>query len=97
MLLRKADRADERIEASDARDYLFQFAKHYCKKEVNEMLIKGVSQYVGPDKLSLLNFIEPNFIKPNRESQYFYFYNPQIEMFARFKMKSSFHKTKRII
>lgn len=25
------------------------------------------------------------------------FYNPQIEMFARFKMKSSFHKTKRII
>ena len=61
------------IEASDARDYLFQFAKHYCKKEVNEMLIKGVSQYVGPDKLSLLNFIEPNFIKPNRESQFFYF------------------------
>lgn len=26
-----------------------------------------------------------------------YKYNPQIEMFARFKMKSSFHKTKRII
>lgn len=24
-------------------------------------------------------------------------YNPQIEMFARFKTKSSFHKTKRII
>lgn len=62
------------IEASDARDYLFQFAKHYCKKEVNEMLIKGVSQYVGPDKLSLLNFIEPNFVTPNRECQYFYFY-----------------------
>lgn len=61
------------IDASDARDYLFQFAKHYCKKEVNEMLIKGVSQYVGPDKLSLLGFIEPNFIKPNRESQYLYF------------------------
>ena len=37
------------------------------------MLIKGVSQYVGPDKLSLLGFIEPNFIKPNRESQYLYF------------------------
>jgi len=61
------------IDASDARDFLFQFAKHYCKKEVNEMLIKGVSQYIGPDKLSLLNFIEPNFIKPNRDSQYFYF------------------------
>lgn len=61
------------IEASDARDYLFQFAKHNCNKAVNEMLIKGVSQYVGPDKLSLLAFVEPNFIQPNRESQYFYF------------------------
>lgn len=29
--------------------------------------------------------------------KYLAFYNPQIEMFARFKMKSSFHKTKRII
>lgn len=28
---------------------------------------------------------------------FFAYYNPQIEMFARFKMKSSFHKTKRII
>lgn len=28
---------------------------------------------------------------------FFIIYNPQIEMFARFKMKSSFHKTKRII
>ena len=26
-----------------------------------------------------------------------FIYNPQIEMFARFKTKSSFHKTKRII
>ncbi|MEG2573694.1 MAG: DNA primase, partial [Bacteroides sp.] len=61
------------IEASDARDFLFNFAKHYCCKDVNEMLIKGVSQYVGPDKLSLINFIEPHFLKANRDSQYFYF------------------------
>ena len=31
------------------------------------------------------------------EQQVAFSYNPQIEMFARFKMKSSFHKTKRII
>ena len=31
------------------------------------------------------------------ENQHINIYNPQIEMFARFKMKSSFHKTKRII
>jgi len=37
------------------------------------MLIKGVSQYVGPDKLSLLDFVHPNFIRPTRDQQYFYF------------------------
>ena len=63
----------ESIEAHDARDFLFQFAKHNCVAAVNEMLIKGVSQYVGPDKLSLLDYIEPNFIKPSRDGQYFYF------------------------
>ena len=36
------------------------------------------------------------FLIYNEEDQT-YKYNPQIEMFARFKMKSSFHKTKRII
>lgn len=61
------------IDASEARDYLFNFARHNCKKEVNEMLIKGVSQYVGPDKLSLLSYIEPNFLAPTRDCQYFYF------------------------
>lgn len=34
-----------------------------------------------------------NFTAPGVNEKY----NPQIEMFARFKMKSSFHKTKRII
>ena len=33
----------------------------------------------------------------NALTTFYNVYNPQIEMFARFKMKSSFHKTKRII
>ena len=40
-----------------------------------------------------LNIYENYFLMP----EMFKLYNPQIEMFARFKMKSSFHKTKRII
>lgn len=36
-------------------------------------------------------------LKPYAEAIHTFKYNPQIEMFARFKMKSSFHKTKRII
>jgi len=61
------------IDASDARDYLFDFTKEYCNKKVLELLIRGVSQYVGPDKLKLLNFVQPSFLKPSRETQYFYF------------------------
>lgn len=61
------------IDASDARDYLYQFARHNCKREVVEMLIKGITQYLGPDKLSLLDFIKPNFLTPDRTRQYFYF------------------------
>ncbi len=61
------------IEASDARDFLFEFCEANCNEGVNEMISKGVSQYVGPDKLSILKFIEPNFLNLNREEQYLYF------------------------
>lgn len=61
------------IDASDARDYLFEFAEANCNEAVNEMISKGVSQYVGPDKLSLLRYIEPSFIKASSDTQYFYF------------------------
>jgi len=61
------------VEASDARDFLFEFTEANCNEAVNEMISKGVSQYVGPDKLSLLDFINPNFLKPARDRQYFYF------------------------
>lgn len=70
------------IEASDARDFLFEFTEANCNEAVNEMLSKGVSQYVGPDKLSLLKFIEPNFLKSSRDIQYFYFRNTCWEISA---------------
>ncbi|WP_317340334.1 CHC2 zinc finger domain-containing protein [Phocaeicola coprocola] len=61
------------IEASEARDFLFEFAENNCNEAVNEMLSKGVTQYVGPDKLSLLHFIYPDFLHPVGTEQFFYF------------------------
>ena len=45
----------------------------------------------------IINPDNDRFESVENEKQAIDIYNPQIEMFARFKMKSSFHKTKRII
>lgn len=53
---------------------------------------------LGSDKVSILGYgcmRWPTVPAPDGKGEMIY--NPQIEMFARFKMKSSFHKTKRII
>ncbi len=42
-------------------------------EDVLEMIYCGGPQYLGPDKLSNLPFIEPNFETPVREKQIFYF------------------------
>ena len=49
------------------------------------------------DLVKIQNAINQKYHKEDLESDLNSIYNPQIEMFARFKMKSSFHKTKRII
>lgn len=61
------------IMATDARDYLVQFAEVNCSRNVLEMLYKGSVQYLGPDKLSMLNYIEPRFLDAARDCQFFYF------------------------
>lgn len=61
------------IDHVQARDYIVQFAKANCGKAVLEMLFKGIVQYCGPDKMSLLDYIEPRFLQPSRDAQYIYF------------------------
>lgn len=61
------------IDVDDARDFMFEFARQHCSRFVNNQLLKGGSQYVGPFQMSRLSFIRPNFISPSRDEQYFYF------------------------
>ena len=63
----------ETIDVDDARDFLFAFAEQNCSLFVNNALLKGGAQFVGPFQLTRLHFIRPNFIDPSREEQYFYF------------------------
>lgn len=61
------------ISVDDARDFMYAFAEQHCSRRVNNMLLQGGSQYVGPYQMSRLAFITPNFIAASREEQYFYF------------------------
>ena len=57
----------------DVRDYLVNFTKAYANEEVLEMLYRGGPQYLGPDKLSYLEYIHPAFETASREKQNLYF------------------------
>lgn len=57
--------------------------------------LSGTFEYYIQKTSDLLQSV--NLPSTSGVSSYVGNYNPQIEMFARFKMKSSFHKTKRII
>ena len=67
------------------------------------IFLEAISRKTFPSsEISIFRPVAPNMASPGFnnvliKADEISFYNPQIEMFARFKMKSSFHKTKRII
>lgn len=56
-------------------DYIFDFAKNNLSDGIQNMLIKGGAQYLGPLQLGRLEYFDPNFWRPERGSQYLYFAN----------------------
>ncbi len=66
----------------EVRDFLYEFARMNCNEDVNEMLIRGGTQYLGPDKLGSIQFLEPAFLKYSGDKQYFYFENSAWEVSA---------------
>lgn len=61
------------VEPFEIRDYVTDFTKVAANEDVLEMIYKGGVQYLGPDKLSNLNFTRPTFEEPSREFQRLYF------------------------
>jgi len=56
-------------------DYIYEFAKDCLPTPVQNMLIKGGAQYLGPLQLGHLEFFKPNFWDAQRDLQYLYFAN----------------------
>lgn len=61
------------VEHTDIRDYITDFTKSVANEDVLNMLYRGGPQFLGPDKLSNLDYIYPNFDKPSRDQQLLFF------------------------
>ena len=63
------------VEAQDVRDFVTDFTKSIASEAVLNMIYKGGPQYLGPDKLSNIDYIYPNFENATRDKQMFFFDN----------------------
>ncbi|MFZ4414886.1 MAG: hypothetical protein ACOYOV_17500, partial [Bacteroidales bacterium] len=67
----------ETWEAYQIRDYVIEFTEQVCpkeeKKEVMDMLYRGAKMYLGPDSLSHLKFISPEFKRNEKNYKIIYF------------------------
>lgn len=55
------------------RDFVTEFTKAVAPKNILNMIYRGGPQYLGPDKLSNLEFIFPSYYKADKDSQFLYF------------------------
>lgn len=61
------------LEAFQIKDYLIDFTEAVGYKDILEMLYRGAKMYVGPDSLSNLKYVSPEFHKSGNGVQYLYF------------------------
>ena len=74
-LIRVEDNVITVIDHVKARDYAMEIAEELFDKEVQNMLIRGSSQYFGPEKINQLAYYEPHFFEPDKLSEQLFFKN----------------------
>lgn len=55
------------------RDFVTDFARGFCDEDVLNMLIKGNTQYIGPNVLSNIEYVRPQMYHGDKDNQRFYF------------------------
>jgi DNA primase len=63
----------KQVTPGQIKDYVTGFTRDNRLLPVLEMLYRGGSQYLGPEKMGNLMHIYPNFEEPRRDQQLFYF------------------------
>lgn len=72
----------EVVKHHEVADYVKSFAQDALQKPVLEMLLRGNAQYIGPNSLTMLDYIQDKFEVPRRGVQHLYFANEIWEITA---------------
>lgn len=65
----------EQCESYRIKDFVMQLTREIAPKDVRNMLYRGGKMYLGPDSLSNMEFIKPEFERADKTSQMLYFRN----------------------
>lgn len=65
----------EEVTTYTIRDFVLEFAKEFLSRGINNMLKPGAAQYLGPDRLSQIEYCKPQFLIEKSMNNYFYFKN----------------------
>lgn len=63
------------VTAHEIQRFVQDFTEQIERYDVLRMLLRGGKQYMGPDKLGNMRFLNPLFVKPDRDTQFLYFKN----------------------
>lgn len=74
-LVRVQQNVVHEVDHIHVRDFVMDFTKEVATKDVLNMLYRGQEMYLGPQKLSNLDKVAPEFHRNDRGVQYFYFRN----------------------
>jgi len=92
ILFRKTNNIIEEIEINDIRNMMFnefipelpqQISEHFDKKQLENMLLRGINVYIQPAKLETLPVYNLNFFKDTLDISRFFFNNGFIEVTER--------------
>ena len=82
---------------TDVRDFVTDYTKTAASEDVLNMLYRGGPQFLGPDKLSNLDYHLPIFEKPTRGGHTFYFENSCWEVTERGVSEQDYSKVSHVI
>lgn len=61
------------VQPYEIKDFVTDFTKQIAEESVLNMIYRGGSQYLGPQRMQELDFVNPIFEKPCKNKQYLYF------------------------